>query len=137
MFLKKGMINTSEKWQGMISTVLFICFLMFVGFLAAGTVYQTQGIWIFWCIIIAALFAGIMNVAARANSAMDFIEEVLVNAAPDDFVQIGGRDEWIQWTTTVRLAFTLYGVEITQSLLLSTVATVVSSMFGAIFSVLL
>ena len=137
IFIKNMMISSSKRWQGMITTVLFLCTLLFIGFLTAGVVYNEKGVWMFWCVVTGAIFGGILNSAARANSAMDYLNETLTHAAPEDYKLIGGRDQWIEWTKTLRLAFTLYGVEITQSQLIGSVTTVITTLFGAILSVLL
>ena len=137
MLLKSILITTSKTWEGMVATALIVNAFLFVGFITAGVVYRTKAIWILWCFVSGAIGIFFLLIASRANSAMKYIEETLLRAAPKDFETIGGREVFIDWTSSLRLSFTIYGLEVTAASLLTTVVTVLSTLFGALLSVFL
>ena len=137
MFLKFKLIITSKTWEGMVTTTLIVNTFLFVGFITAGVVYRTKAIWILWCFVAGAIGIFFLLIASRANSAMTYIDETLLRAAPEDFETIGGREEWIEWTSSLKLSFTIYGLEVTAASLLTTIVTVLSTLFGALLSVFL
>ena len=137
LFLKLTFDNTSMVWEGSMLVVTLIGLLVFVIFISATFLYGFYWGYIGWACSSIMLVLLVLLVAARANSAMTYIKRALLDAKPSDYKDIGTRQVWIDWTTSTRLVFTLFGLEITYSSLISTTITIVSTLFVAILTSLL
>ena len=126
--------NTSKVWEGSILASIFIGLLVFVVFVSCLFVYGFNWGFLLWTFVSMLFVILAILIAARANSAMTYINSSLNDAKPNDYKDVGTRQAWIDWTKSTRLAFTLFGLEITYSSLIGAIVTIVSTLFVAIFT---
>ena len=137
LFLKLTFDITSIVWEGSMLVVTLTGLLCFVILISATFLYGFDGAYFQWACVSMIVVLLVLLVAARANSAMTYIKRALLDAKPSDYKDIGTRQVWIDWTTSTRLVFTLFGLEITYSSLIGTAITIVSTLFVAILTSLL
>eukprot|EP01038_Epipyxis_sp_PR26KG_P013007 gene13007-17439_t len=127
LFMRHYLNQASKIWSPLILALVgwFVFLGGAAGLTVAGGSFTTRRwntdqfdftviyfVWFLFIRFVIVLVLPILSIT-HANSHVSLLTESFVDASPDDFSILGGRDKWIEFIKSVPAVWTIYGIWIT------------------------